>query len=141
MDTPTPMDRASIICILDTSPPVISSTWLLSTWTAGSASTTTMPMMKARAISSTGLCAAICVPILKPMGMKAISTAARNSTRPTKVCRMPTRIWISLVRGSFRMMAWRTKKNTTISTSERATFSIVSTNRSHTPSSRMASIE
>ena len=44
-----------------------------------------MPSTKAKPMRRFGLVAASWVPILKPMGMKAMETAARKRTRPMNV--------------------------------------------------------
>ena len=77
--------------------------------------TTTFPIIKANNMMIKGLWADIWTPILYPKGMKAISTAARNSTRPIKVYKIPKRIWNILTFGSLSAMNWMMKKNRTSS--------------------------
>ena len=109
---PTPIDKAIIIDFLLTLPSVISSTCLFNTKTAGSARTTTKPIIKPiKTTTQFGALSAKLSPSLYPIGTKPTSTAVKNITKPTKVYKTPIAIFNSFCFGSFNMVNCNTKKN------------------------------
>ena len=72
--------------------------------------------------------------------MKPTATEVRKITRPRNVNMMPMPMVINWVLGSFRTSSCKKTKNTTISSRDLPTSSIVSTNFAQNPASKMASM-